>query len=59
MEALLEAFLNATFVIIFMLMVILEQEIMVILLENIEALDKEIVILMLNQIIKLLLYSTT
>ena len=59
MEALLEAFLNATFVIIFMLMVILEQEIMVILLENIEALDKEIVILTLNQIIKLLLYSTT
>ena len=59
MEALLEALLNATFVIIFMLMVILEQEIMVILLENIEALDKEIVILTLNQIIKLLLYSTT
>ena len=57
MEALLEALLNATFVIIFMLMVILEQEIMVILLENIEALDKEIVILTLNQIIKLLLYS--
>ena len=59
MEALLEALLNATFVIIFMLMVILEQEIMVILLENIEALDKDIVILTLNQIIKLLLYSTT
>ena len=59
MEALLEALLNATFVIIFMLMVILEQEIMVILLENIEALDKEIVILTLNQIIKLLLYSPT
>ena len=59
MEALLEALLNATFVIIFMLMVILEQEIMVILLENIEALDKDIVILTLNQIIKLLLYSPT
>ena len=58
MMKILRALLNVGSMIIFMLMVMLKEEIIVISLENIEAQHVEIVVSTRNQITKLLLYFT-
>ena len=58
MMKILRALLNVGSMIIFMLMVMLKEDIIVISLENIEAQHVEIVVSMRNQITKFLLYFT-
>ena len=58
MMKILRALLNVESMIIFMLMVMLKEDIIVISLENIEAQHVEIVVSTRNQITKFLLYFT-